>query len=129
MEPRSKLWLESPEHGLSMSDYRVELLRAIRETGSLAAAAGRMSLSYRRAWGKVRDLETNLGYRLVESAAGGRRGGGSHLTAEGEALVEEYGAFANEVREAIAAAYRRHFTPAGQPRRPARRAAGPTDPS
>ncbi|MBI4570336.1 MAG: LysR family transcriptional regulator [Chloroflexi bacterium] len=90
LEPRLKLWVEK-DGRLVLSDYRVQLLRHIAETGSLAEAAARMGLSYRRAWGKVRDIERNLGTRLVQSEAGGAGGGGSRLTREGKRLVALYG--------------------------------------
>lgn len=89
LEPRLKLWLER-DGRLVLSDYRVQLLRLIGETGSLAEAAQRMGLSYRRAWGKVREIERNLGVTLVRSEAGGAGGGGSQLTRRGERLVALY---------------------------------------
>lgn len=92
MEPRLKLWVEK-EGRLVLSDYRVQLLRHIGETGSLMEAAQRMGLSYRRAWGKVREIEQNLGRKLVESEVGGAGGGGSRLTPEGERLVALYQRF------------------------------------
>ncbi|PZC48360.1 MAG: molybdate transport system regulatory protein [Chloroflexi bacterium] len=109
MEPRCKLWLE---HGddLALSDYRVRLLATIGETGSLSAASTRLGLSYRRAWGKVRELERNLGFTLVESVAGGAGGGGSRLTAEGAELVRRYTRFADEARRAVAVIYDEAFS-------------------
>jgi molybdate transport system regulatory protein len=92
LEPRIKLWVEK-DGLLVLSDYRTRLLQHIGETGSLAEAAQRMGLSYRRAWGKVREIERNLGVRLVESAVGGAGGGGSRLTSEGERLVALYKRF------------------------------------
>ena len=89
LEPRIKLWVEKDGH-LVLSDYRVQLLRYVAETGSLAEAAQRMGLSYRRAWGKVREIERNLGLTLVESEVGGAGGGSSHLTPAGERLVALY---------------------------------------
>ena len=76
-----------------LSDYRVELLRHVAETGSLSEAAQRMGLSYRRAWGKIREIEGNLGVPLVHSEAGGAGGGGSRLTPAGERLVALYRRF------------------------------------
>ena len=90
--PRLKLWLER-DGALVCSDYRVRLLEHVAETGSLAEAAARMGLSYRRAWGKVREIERNLGVALVESEAGGRGGGGSRLTEAGRLLVARFRAF------------------------------------
>jgi len=92
MEPRIKLWLEK-DGGVALSGYRVRLLSHIAETGSLAEAARRMGLSYRRAWGKVKEMEANLGVRLVRSEAGGPGGGGTRLTPEGERLVALYRRF------------------------------------
>lgn len=96
MEPRAKLWVEH-DGRIVLSDYRVRLLRHIDETGSLAEAAERMGLSYRRAWGKVREIEANLGVKLVESAAGGAGGGGSRLSDRGRKLIEVYEHFRRNV--------------------------------
>ncbi len=82
LEPRIKLWVEK-DGSLVLSDYRVRLLRCVAETGSLAKAAQRMGLSYRRAWGKVREIERNLGLSLVESDVVGAGGCGSRLTKDG----------------------------------------------
>ena len=117
IEPKGKLWLEYDQQ-LAMSDYRLRLLEAIHETGSLAAAAQRMGLSYRRAWGKVRDLENNLHTTLVDSAAGGPGGGGSRLSPEGLELVRRYNQFASQSRRAIAEIFDAVFNPPS----------GPTDP-
>lgn len=108
MEPRAKLWLEDGGK-LVLSDYRVRLLLLIDETGSLAEAAAAMHLSYRRAWGKVREIEQNLGMKLVESAAGGAGGGGSRLTADGRRLVELYQRFRAAMADDLDTEFRRAF--------------------
>jgi molybdate transport system regulatory protein len=110
MEPRAKLWVEK-DGRIVLSDYRVRLLRHIDETGSLAEAAERMQLSYRRAWGKVREIEQNLGVKLVESAAGGAGGGGSRLTDEGRRLVDLYDGFRSSVEQDLAREFARAFEP------------------
>jgi molybdate transport system regulatory protein len=92
LEPKVKLWVEK-DGALALSSYRVRLLRHVAETGSLAEAARRMGLSYRRAWGKIREIESNLGVQLVESEVGGPGGGNTWLTAQGEHVVEIYGQF------------------------------------
>jgi molybdate transport system regulatory protein len=92
MEPRSKLWVEK-DGKLVLSSYRVRLLRLIDETGSLAEAAAAMDLSYRRAWGKLREIEENLGVKLVERSIGGTGGGGSRLTPEGRSIIERFERF------------------------------------
>ena len=92
LAPRFKLWLEQ-DGVLVMSEYRAELLRQVAATGSLAEAAQRMNLSYRRAWGKIREIERNFGVVLVQSEAGGVGGGSSRLTPEGERLLALYDRF------------------------------------
>jgi molybdate transport system regulatory protein len=108
MEPRAKLWIEH-EGRLVLSDYRVRLLEHIDETGSLSEAAVRMQLSYRRAWGKVKEIEQNLGAKLIESAAGGAGGGGSRLTADGKRLIALYREFRTNVERDLAAEFARIF--------------------
>ena len=108
LEPRIKLWVEK-DGNLVLSDYRVQLLRHIAETGSLTEAAQRMGLSYRRAWGKVREIEQNLGAKLVESEAGGAGGGGSRLTPRGERLVALYQRFRRVMESDLGKEFREVF--------------------
>ncbi len=102
--PRQKLWIET-DGQLVMSDYRVRLLELVAETGSLAEAASALGLSYRRAWGKVKELEANLGRSLVQSEVGGAGGGRTALTPDAEALVAAYRRFQERVERDVEGAY------------------------
>jgi len=102
--PRQKLWLER-DGKLVMSDYRLRLLELIAETGSLAQAATALGLSYRRAWGKVKELEANLGLSLVQSEVGGAGGGHTVLSPEATLLIAAYARFTRRMGEALEAAY------------------------
>lgn len=113
MEPRVKLWVENGGK-LALSAYRVRLLRLIEETGSLAEAAARMDLSYRRAWGKVREIESNLGLKLVESEAGGAGGGGSRLTDGGRRLIEMFERFQAATERDLEQEFARFLAEAGR---------------
>ncbi|MCI0776715.1 MAG: LysR family transcriptional regulator [Chloroflexi bacterium] len=108
LEPRIKLWVEKDGH-LVLSDYRVRILQLVRETGSLAQAAERLGLSYRRVWGKVREIEQNLGLSLVESEVGGAGGGGSSLTEDGERLVALYERFRRRMEGELGKEFRQLF--------------------
>ena len=108
MRSRVKLWLEQ-DGKLVMSDYRLRLLRLVMETGSLSESASRLGLSYRRAWGKIKELEANLGVPLLQSAAGGPGGGGSTVTPQGRELLERYAAFQSRAEAAVEAVYRETF--------------------
>jgi len=112
VEPRVKLWVEK-DGKLALSVYRVRLLRLIDETGSLAEAAEGMGLSYRRAWGKLREIESNLGLKLVASEAGGAGGGGSRLTEDGRRLVEIFERFQAATERDLAQAFARFFADRG----------------
>ncbi len=92
VQPRVKLWVEKDDV-LVFSDYRAELLDHIAKAGSISGGAERMGLSYRRAWGKIKEIEHNLGVRLVRSEVGGLGGGRTKLTPEGEEFVARYRAF------------------------------------
>jgi molybdate transport system regulatory protein len=76
--------------GAYMGPGRADLLQGIAETGSIAAAGRRMSMSYRRAWLLVEALHQDFGSPMVTTAIGGRRGGGAQLTPLGEAVLQGY---------------------------------------
>ena len=59
------------------------LLRAIDEGGSIAEAARSVRLSYRYAWGLLRDAERIFGHALIASG----RGRGTRLTALADKLI------------------------------------------
>jgi molybdate transport system regulatory protein len=109
VQPRLKLWVED-DGRLLLSDFRVGLLQAVHETGSVSAAAQRHGLSYRRAWGKIKELEANLGLPLVVSTTGGKCGGSTRLTATGRTLVSRYAAFRVRVEQAMIEAFTAVFT-------------------
>lgn len=109
MELRVKVWVEE-DGKLVLSTWRVALLEAIARTGSLQAAAAELGFPYRRAWGKIREIEANLGVKLIETTRGGVGGGASTLTPVAEEYVRRYRSFYTEalklLRERFEAAFR-----------------------
>ena len=65
MEIKHKIWLEK-EGRVIFGPGRIELLRAIDAFGNLSAAARKLNMSYRAAWGRLRASEKRLGMRLVD---------------------------------------------------------------
>lgn len=108
--PRQKLWIEAGGR-LVMSDYRARLLELVAESGSLASAAAELGLSYRRAWGKIKELEANLGIALVRSEVGGSGGGHTVLTEEGRAFVQAYERFRERLAAELERAYAEEVAP------------------
>ena len=49
-----------------------------------------MGISYRKAWGLLREIEYVLGLQLVVKHRGGKAGGKTDLTQEGLELTEAY---------------------------------------
>lgn len=92
LAPQAKLWLEV-DGKIALSEWRVALLEAVKETGSLAGAAARIGVSYRTAAYKLREIEKNLGVRLLEGHSGGAAAGGSRLTPAGRDYVRRWRAF------------------------------------
>ena len=76
--------------GARIGPGKIALLEEIARSGSISAAGRAMKMSYRRAWELVEDLNRNLGEPVVETVAGGLRGGGTRLTPGGERLVQQY---------------------------------------
>ena len=69
---------------------RIDLLRAIAETGSITAAARACGLSYKGAWDAVQAMN-NLSTRpLVRAQTGGKGGGAAEITEAGHALMTAF---------------------------------------
>ncbi|MGC1122081.1 MAG: LysR family transcriptional regulator [Candidatus Methanofastidiosia archaeon] len=101
MRPRYKIWLESPQGKFILGEGTAQLLLAIKEKGSLSDAARQLDISYAHAWRKIRDIEKNVGKRIVERKRGGKSGGSSALTDEGEHLLKKYEQVKEIVEEAL----------------------------
>lgn len=71
---------------------KIALLKAVGETGSIAAAGRTLDMSYRRAWKLIEELNAAFRAPLVDAQSGGKRGGGARLTALGRDVVACYGA-------------------------------------
>jgi molybdate transport system regulatory protein len=78
------------EVGGRIGPGKIALLEAIRETGSISAAAHSMGMSYRRAWLLVDELNKLMIDPVVATAAGGTKGGGTTLTPAGDEAVALY---------------------------------------
>lgn len=99
LQVKGRIWLER-DGQTYLSWGRVALLERIGQMGSVAAAARSMGMSYRHAWGLVREMNQAAGQPLVERRAGGQGGGGARLTQAGQeevatfwALVEQFQAW------------------------------------
>lgn len=81
---------------------RADLLQAIAEAGSIAAAGRSMGMSYRRAWSLVKALNEGFGRPLVEAERGGAGRGGARLTPTGEEVLRRYRRMRADAERAVA---------------------------
>src|SRR5438105_11475136 len=108
VQARSKIWLDL-DGRVALSDWRIELLEAVDETGSLAAAAGRLGVPYRTAWYKLREIEDRLGTRLLQGHSGGSDGGHSTLTPEALDIIRRFHRVSNGISQLVKERFRAQF--------------------
>lgn len=88
MHPYVRLDIDYPTR---IFDPRLKmLLLLIRDTMSVKTACQRISLSIGKAWEIINTLEEALGYEIVNRRQGGKRGGSTSLTPEGEDYLKKY---------------------------------------
>jgi putative molybdopterin biosynthesis protein len=80
--------LTAPEHGsvqqnVLLRNPMMDVLQAVRSSGSISGAARELHLSYRHVWGQLKDWEASLGQPLIFW----ERGQAAKLTPFGERLL------------------------------------------
>ena len=98
-EPHLRILLGA---AIAMGPGKADLLEAIGEAGSIARAARRMGMSYRRAWLLVETMNRCFRTPLVEAARGGAGGGGARLTPLGREALTRYRTMEAKARACVA---------------------------
>lgn len=104
LEPNIRLSITNPdsESGSVFGRGIAVLCRGVREKGSLNAAAKDMGMAYSKAWRIIKDTEDALGVSLLV-----RNGAhGSHLTDEGNKLLDSYFAIEKKLAKKAAELYK-----------------------
>lgn len=83
---KSRIWIES-DNNVLLGEGRVQLLKAINETGSLSKAAKSINISYKKAWGLLDSINKSAQKPVTINSIGGKGGGGAELTAYGKSLI------------------------------------------
>jgi molybdate transport system regulatory protein len=108
MQVKANYWIEQ-DGKVALSRWRVALLLAIDETGSISAAAERMKIPYRRAWDKIHECEERLGVKLLETQTGGVGGGGARLSPAGSDYVRRFQQFSQGLDSLVEEHFARAF--------------------
>lgn len=85
---------------------KADLLEAIRDTGSIRAAATRLEMSYMRAWSLVRTMNASFREPVIARARGGAGRGGTTLTRLGERILALYREMDRRATRSIASAWK-----------------------
>ena len=85
------------------TDKLFSLLETIEREGSISKAASDMKISYRYAWGILRETEDLLGIKLLDKKIGGPEGGGASLTKEGREMLRHYHTIRDSVDSQLSA--------------------------
>lgn len=83
---KSRIWIEN-EQGTVLGEGRWQLLKEIKETGSLNKAANSLNMSYNKAWKLLNELNARAKEPVTINQTGGIGGGGALLTPYGEKMI------------------------------------------
>jgi molybdate transport system regulatory protein len=84
---------------LFINPLRIDLLRKIKQTGSLNAAAKGLVLSYQNVWTMIDEMNKISPRPLVVKQRGGNGGGGAILSDYGNLILKEYSFIEEEVKK------------------------------
>lgn len=92
MKLEGRVWIRHQEASF-LGRGRVELLEQIKNHGSISKAAKAMKMSYKAAWDAVDAMNNLSPVPLVERTSGGKGGGGTTVTPEGEEAIRAFREF------------------------------------
>lgn len=108
MKAKLKVWVVFSNQ-VKFGDGRAQLLEFIDELGSINRAVARFGMSYRNAWGYLRELEKAAGFKFLERPAGGGPASGTRLTRKGKEFLARYRRFRRGVDEILGRRFARAF--------------------
>lgn len=102
---RVRIFENEPDFGKGVA----QLMSLTKQKGSLSAAYKSMGMAASKAWKILNRAEADLGVKLIERRSGGKQGGGSNLTKEGEDILNRYENFQKEVYAAAKKSFEKNF--------------------
>ncbi len=111
-----KIWLSTNDNKNIIGEGMLCLLDEINRLGSLKAASDKMKISYRKAWGNLKETEEIIGFKLITKTRGGISGGKSELTSEAKELLIAYNELKKDFDLAIKNITKKFFNKINQPK-------------
>jgi molybdate transport system regulatory protein len=108
MRPKFKVWVVFGDQ-VKLGGGRARLLELIDELGSIKKAVDRLGMSYRSAWGYLKELEKAAGFKMLARTPGGGPLGGTRLTRAGRQFLNRYWRFSRGTEGAIKRQFVRSF--------------------
>ena len=87
---KTKVWIENDKRDLLFGKGKTEILELIDQEGSIANAAQRLGMNYKKAWSHIKILQKNVADDLVVAQKGGGGKGGTILTPKARKLINDY---------------------------------------
>jgi molybdate transport repressor ModE-like protein len=94
---KTKIWIEDSIGNLLFGKGKTEILELIEKEGSIAKAAEKMGLNYKKAWNHIKILQKNLEDELVIVEKGVK--GGTYLTPKAKEYIKVYKQLENEIQD------------------------------
>jgi molybdate transport system regulatory protein len=83
-------WRVTAGKNIALGPGKMDLLTLIGETGSIGKAAGKMGMSYMRAWSLIKTMNECFHLPVLVTERGGRERGGATLTDTGKEVLKLY---------------------------------------
>lgn len=78
------------DRNIAVGRERIRMLEAVAELGSITKAAQALGFSYKYAWDAIAAINNLMPRPAIIAQAGGRKGGGAHLTEDGRRLIAAF---------------------------------------
>ncbi|AXX87703.1 winged helix-turn-helix domain-containing protein [Malaciobacter marinus] len=99
MKVKIKVWIEDDEENLIFGSGKTEVLENIDNTGSIAEAAKKVGMNYKKAWTHIKILEKHIEEDLVLRFKGRGENSGTTLTPKAREVIQTYKILEHDIKK------------------------------
>src|SRR5512136_2706344 len=107
MEIKAKFWIENKGE-VVVGGGKTALLLAVDRLGSIQRAAEEFGMSYRHAWGAIKQIEQRAGFKILDTRLGGKDGG-AQLTPKGKEFIGEVDSLIKDLQGIVEKRFKQKF--------------------